>query len=345
MYSKEDLVHYKYFDNTDTSIVLDSLTGVVARQYILDYARTLIKHNYPFAMCMLDLDNFKLINDSFGHSAGDDCLKMVGEGLQKYIGCTGLVGRFGGDEFIIIYLRSNTYDNVHKFLQSLYDSENAPLRKSFTFGEESLFVTGTVGSVSYPADAGTYDELFLKMDKALYRGKMKGRNCFIIYVHEKHKDIVINERGNNTLSSKMADIKRIILNGKKIKDIYRQTLYYLFDAIHPVNIFFVDKKDDVYSTKDDRKYHYGKDAYDILNELLGEKDLFSATDTLSLAMKYPRTKDYIITNQIHSFVLVRSGEGILILYESSVTRMWQDHEFAILEFATSLLSLVEKYNS
>ena len=345
MYTREELDRYEYFTDLDVNIVLDSLTGVVSRQYILEYARTLMEHNYPFAMCMIDLDNFKQINDSFGHSAGDECLSNIANRLQKFIGKKGLVGRFGGDEFIIIYLKSITYDDVHDFLQSIYDSEDGPLRTTMVFGGEKVFITGTIGSATFPNDAKDYDELFLKMDKALYRGKMKGRNCFIIYVHEKHKDIVINERGTNTLFSKMADIKRIILKANKLKDAYRQTLNYLFDCLHPVNIFLISKDDNVYSTKDNKKYYYGNDAYSVLDEIIGVKDLFSSTDTLATANKFPRIKEYIINKQIHSFVLVRTGNQILMVFENSVTRMWQDHEFALLEFATSLLSLLEKNNS
>ena len=81
MYTKDDLKKYKYFDGADINFVLDSLTGVISRQYILDFARFLVEHNAPFAMCMMDLDNFKYVNDSYGHNAGDKCLQIVAENL------------------------------------------------------------------------------------------------------------------------------------------------------------------------------------------------------------------------------------------------------------------------
>ena len=128
MYKIEDLTKYEYFKGADINFVLDSLTGVISRQYILDFARYLIYKKVEFAMCMIDLDNFKYINDSYGHSAGDICLKDIGENLIRCVGSDGLVGRFGGDEFIIIYLKSNKYDDIHYFLSEVY-GENGAVRK------------------------------------------------------------------------------------------------------------------------------------------------------------------------------------------------------------------------
>lgn len=128
MYKIEDIKKYDYFKNADENFILDSLTGVIARQYILDFAKHLIKNQIPFAMAMIDLDNFKSINDNYGHHVGDLCLKYTAEGIEKVVGDKGLVGRFGGDEFIILYLKANDYNSIHDFFDTLY-YDNGPLRK------------------------------------------------------------------------------------------------------------------------------------------------------------------------------------------------------------------------
>ena len=85
MYSVNDLKKYEYFTKLlkDNKIeyVLDPLTGVIARKYILDFVKTLIIDKTPFTMAILDLDNFKEINDNYGHATGDRVLENIGNDL------------------------------------------------------------------------------------------------------------------------------------------------------------------------------------------------------------------------------------------------------------------------
>jgi diguanylate cyclase (GGDEF)-like protein len=336
MYTKEELEKYKYFDGADLNFVLDSLTGVISRQYILDFARTLVNNNTPFAMCMMDLDNFKYINDSYGHGAGDFCLKTIGESLKRCMGEDGLVGRFGGDEFILIYLKSNTYEDVHSFLGSLYAQDGA-VRRSIYIDKVRVFITATVGSASFPKDAENYNDLFLKMDKALYRGKMKGRNCYIVYVHEKHKDIVVNERGTNSLLSKVQDIKSIIEPSNKDDSIIK-TIDYLYSALHPAELFYLDKDNDVISAKTKEKYHFGKNAYFIIDKMIGDKNILPSSNPQDIKERFPDTVFYMDEKRVHAFVAVRvTDKGFIILYENAVTRMWQDYDLVLITFASTVL--------
>ena len=103
------------------------------------------------------------------------------------------------------------------------------------------FITATIGSASFPVETQTYDDLFLKMNKALYHGKMKRRNCYITYVHEKHKDIVARERGGNSLLSKLQDIEKII-ETESGANLITHITDYLYRVLHPYNAIFIDKK-------------------------------------------------------------------------------------------------------
>ena len=193
MYTKEDLAKYDYFKDVDINYALDSLTGVLSRPNILGFARHLVENNVEFMMGILDIDNFKLVNDNYGHKVGDGCLQQLGTNLAKFVGEDGLVGRFGGDEFIVIYFKATDYDSVRSYVEKMFN-EGGIVRRKFKIDNLSFYVTATIGCASFPKDAKTYDELFLTIDKALYRGKTKGRNCFIIYVESKHKNIQVHMR-------------------------------------------------------------------------------------------------------------------------------------------------------
>jgi len=336
LYSELDLKKYDYFEGSEINYVLDSLTGVISRQYILDYAKRLIEKKIPFAMCMIDLDNFKYINDNYGHNSGDICLKDVAEALRVCVGDDGLVGRFGGDEFIIVYTKANDYDSIHDFLARLYTQDGA-VRKYIYLDKVRVFLTATMGCASYPNDAKDYDELFLKMDKALYRGKIKGRNCYIIYVHEKHKDIIVKERGGNSLLSKLQDIEKIVDEDSGPALITHITDY-LYRVLHPFNAIIIDKKNNIQSGNDTRNYYFGNNAYFMLDKMLKHQDVFPSSNPGEIIEKFPETTNIIVSRKIHAFVVVRIKKfGFIIIYENNVTRMWQDFDLALLYFAANLL--------
>ena len=338
MYTADDLKRYKYFDGADINFVLDSLTGIISRQYILDFARTLVDSNTPFAMCMMDLDNFKYVNDNYGHAAGDICLKTIAEGLQKCVGEDGLVGRFGGDEFIIIYLKSNKYDDVHAFLSKVHAVDQSGAVRRFIYVDKvRLFITGTTGSASFPLDAQDYNELFNKMDKALYRGKSKGRNCFIVYVHEKHKDIVVSERGGNSLLTKVIEMKKIIEESPD--DVFiEKTISQIHTVLHPAKTFFLDRNNDVINAKENTKYHFGHNMFFALTKMIGNKDIYYSSNPKDVKERFPDVIDYMNANRIHALVILRVGTfGFIALYEDAVTRMWQDYDLVFLEVTATLL--------
>ena len=202
VYSSEYLSTYPYFQNVLESVPLsavhDSLTGLISRKYMLEFIRDLIERLVPFTLGIIDLDNFKSINDHYGHATGDGVLAQLGQTLRDCVGQDGLAGRFGGDELLLVYFKSNDYNHIHDYYASLIAGARL-LRRSYTVNGHRLFITGTIGSAAYPEDARDYDTLFSKVDKTLYRGKSKGRNCFIIYVEGKHGHLEIPKLAKRSL--------------------------------------------------------------------------------------------------------------------------------------------------
>ena len=219
MYLEKDLYKYDVFKDKKIEYLLDPLTGILTRGSFEELVKELISKNITFTLCMVDLDNFKLVNDNFGHHIGDECLKELANRLVNAVCDDGLCGRFGGDEFIFVLFGEGSYDSSYDRVSLIY-KESDVVRSTYSLNNINIFVTATMGCASFPKDALDYDDLFIKTDKALYRGKTKGRNCYIVYVHEKHKDIDVKMKSTSTIHDSILAIDGEV----KIKSSYHEII-------------------------------------------------------------------------------------------------------------------------
>lgn len=186
---QEELKAVEFFKDIDLQYAFDSLTKVLNREVAISYIHYLIEKNIPFTLGLCDVDNFKNVNDTYGHMAGDEVLKTLADTIRQTVGDRGAIGRFGGDEFIIVLPNITEYDQVWEMFHSL----NVSIGKLKFEKAPDLSATITNGASRFPLDAKDYEELLHTADRALYRGKTKGRNCFIIYLAEKHANIQIQD--------------------------------------------------------------------------------------------------------------------------------------------------------
>jgi len=193
----DKLMSIDFFKNQDLEFAFDGLTKVLNREYISNYLSYMINSNKPFTVCLCDVDNFKNVNDNYGHMMGDVILQTFASNIEKSIDLKGVVGRYGGDEFMIILDGINEYNDVWDVCHKM----NVSIGSIKFDNEEELNVTVTTGVARYPIDGMKYEELISKADRALYRGKMKGRNCFIIYLAAKHSNIMIRNDHEKLFSS------------------------------------------------------------------------------------------------------------------------------------------------
>ena len=160
-------------------IYLDDLTKLKNRKTIFDLIDDWL--NAPldecsYAILFLDVDNFKLINDTFGHDYGDKIIVETGKRLSSLESKDAKIGRFGGDEFLIIH-KSRNVDTISDFLSKLESLFNEP----FSIDNRSLFLTISIGVAICPIHGNATKELVKKADMALYEAKKSGKNRFIIY--------------------------------------------------------------------------------------------------------------------------------------------------------------------
>lgn len=225
MYTKERFIDNKFFDNIEMKYALDSLTNTFNRETATAYARYLIENKKPFLLCMCDIDNFKIVNDTKGHLVGDTILVKVASELMNLIGDKGIVGRYGGDEFLIIVENVEEYEDAWSICHDI----NLVLADTKYEGLDAFKITTTTGCARYPLDSSNYIELLGFADKALYRGKSKGRNCFIIYLPSKHANLVIDQTADFKKNSVdlHAQIFTMLTVSKDLKKNVKEIINYL----------------------------------------------------------------------------------------------------------------------
>lgn len=159
----------------------DDVTGLYSKFYSLNYLTNVINNNEDVFTILLDLDNFKIINDAIGHSKGDKILKILGESLEKLNSDKTIVGRFGGDEFIVVGI--GTKEEAENICNEIRRIINRRLK----FNNYTYEVKGTIGVSLYPTQGLNTEELIQYADIAMHTGKIEGKNRFKIY-NEEMKD-------------------------------------------------------------------------------------------------------------------------------------------------------------
>ncbi len=154
----------------------DFLTGLPNRSKFMKDLETVIGGKVPCTIFMLDIDDFKHINDTYGHTAGDEALKQLAERLMGMQSQLLTPYRFAGDEFIMI-LKSNQRKIVEKTAYQCRQIFTLP----FCLAGEDRKVCGSIGIASYPSDAADIEQLIVCADDAMYQVKKSGKNNFAFY--------------------------------------------------------------------------------------------------------------------------------------------------------------------
>lgn len=263
----------------------DSLTGVYNKKTITEYAKKRIAEEKEkrIVIAILDVDNFKSVNDTFGHLYGDKVLARVGGRLKEIVGEDGVIGRIGGDEFMIVF---NGLDD-DQVLRGMLRAIRTQIKWEFAEDFENLSITCSIGASIFPVNGRDYEYLFKKADCCLYIAKEKGRDRYVFFRDEMHRasyEAMLNKNQLNAMKNPreirelknvasfmenaMTDSRKAILDAMRhMKDTF---------GIDNINIYYGEGMKKVYSFGSD--IPEAKDAMYVFSEefqkLMGENERF-----------------------------------------------------------------------
>ncbi|MCK4721986.1 MAG: GGDEF domain-containing protein [Dehalococcoidia bacterium] len=165
----------------------DSLTGLPNRRLFIDRLNMAIAHaernKHKLAMILLDLDQFKDVNDALGHSVGDELLQVVGERLANLLRKSDTVDRMGGDEFMLMLPAIARQEDAAMVAMKILEA----FREPFVFDVHELRITTSIGIAIYPGDGEDADTLVKHADIAMYHAKNQGRDNYQCYTGKEEK--------------------------------------------------------------------------------------------------------------------------------------------------------------
>ncbi len=184
---------------------LDPLTGVANRLLVREQLESALLRclagDGGCALILVDLDRFKLVNDTLGHGVGDQLLCEVAKRLEKSAQEVGMVGRLGGDEFAVVWDLSAD----HETLSQIADQIIAELSRPFPIAGTAIHVGATVGIATAPDDGGNEEELIRSADLALYRAKAQGRGSHQFFERSMAEEAMASRRLESDLRSALAE--------------------------------------------------------------------------------------------------------------------------------------------
>ena len=339
----------------------DPLTGVYNKKTIQEYTERLITENNDnvITLVIMDVDHFKNVNDTYGHIFGDKVLTRVGRKLKEIVGEDGVVGRIGGDEFMIVF--HNIDDE--QLLRGMLRAIRTQIKWEFAGDFDDFMVTASLGAAVYPSNGKSYDELFKKADFCLYVAKEKGRDRYVFYRSDIHEDAYqaslkkASSKNNGSNSREMKELHFIAnaMSGfsKDKKKTVKNMLKHMYESFNLDNlsVYYGDDMAKSYNLglelpeSAHALYVSSSDFKDNLNDnnilIMDRTDLMLGSGEFLASMKkqgVSSTLQCLIGSE-------NSIEGLLTLSKIGTTGgKWAEYEIESAAVVASLLTFMEEYN-
>lgn len=315
------------------------------------------------AMLLLDLDNFKAINDNYGHLYGDTVLAQVGDGLRKLFRGNDIIGRIGGDEFLILMKDIPYTELVEKRCRQLLDTFRPKLEEL----APGLHVSCSIGATLIPAHGTNYTDLFRRSDEALYLSKSSGKNTFVIYdpadqrtFHLAHGDristrIDSDEQPGMANASFVRHVFRRLYESRDIIRTFDEILSYVGHQLNVSRVYIFENNDDNTTCSNTFEWCNNGITPEIENlqnvsyiddiagwpEVYNEHGVFYCTDITKLA---PQFRAILEPQGIKSMLQcsIRDNgvfRGYVGFDECTVHRLWTQDQIDLLQFLSEIFAL------
>lgn len=335
------------FQGMENELLFDPMTKVLRKGSLQLYVSKLIQNHIPFSYYFIDFDKFKKVNDMLSHQVGDATLCAFARLIQESIPENSLLARYGGDEFVFVVENMVDYDECWKTARNVVQAiRNHPqdyLKPAFPEGK----ITATIGISRYPNDGKDFDEINLASDHALYRGKEKGRDCFIIFDKDKYNQTRKNEELNNM---SLTDVISLIFSSFEKEENPDDVLKKLLLALGRIyrHRYFVrqDRKESLllFEKTDITDTRYVPFPYGEIQKLMN-KDMKIIRYSSLHSEEYPLLVKAMEESNIHSFVSLRlrkKDEDAYLLIESRREGIYSDEELAAFQVLGNVYSM-KKY--
>lgn len=338
----------------------DSSTGLYNKTALTEYVSECIANQSKKSIyfVVMDIDDFKRVNDTYGHMFGDVVIQKVADILKGVIRHRGIVGRFGGDEFVMVI------ENVDKEeLRLILKTVSKNVYWAFKQSEKNLEITLSMGVSQYPEQAKTYSELFGIADKCLYLAKEKGKARFILYTPEKHGLFSIDGSGNVVGATSVIsnDDKTVVIsdimlelarNGCKEMEEYLEKIRHIFE-IDSISIYVGKNLKKTWSIgKIFEKVINFKDVVDDNYFELFQKDSIKNMNKLHyIQMDYPKAYEAYTRERVINSMQYYSNEPgdveVFISYDVTEKNLKRsDHDVMLIKlFSTYIAKAIsDEYN-
>jgi diguanylate cyclase (GGDEF)-like protein/PAS domain S-box-containing protein len=214
--------------NLEILATTDSLTGLLNRHQfgqMLDQAiRFARRRNTTGALVYLDLDNFKYVNDTYGHRVGDQLLERIGYRLRTSVRSSDIVARTGGDEFSVVLLDTGLEDAIRKARQLLDAVGSSAVR----VGGETVTSAASAGIAMFPIGDATFDDVVAFADIAMYRAKELGRSSVAVYRPEERARETVSalQRVRHLITESLANDRVVLFRQPVVSTVNRGTAFY-----------------------------------------------------------------------------------------------------------------------
>lgn len=339
----------------------DPLTGLKNRNAVQQKIQNrLLDENQNGALLLIDIDNFKTINDTKGHLVGDAVLSNVATKMQHVFRNVDIIGRIGGDEFLI-YVETNNFDIIAKRADQL-------LEMFANMNIEGVKISCSIGIALVPQDGKTFNEIYQKADQALYYVKNKGKNQYVFY-NENHMSLVkleLNEdyikninrkidRGITGINQALIEYTfKLLYNSIDIEDTLDNILEKIGKEFNVSRVYiFENTPDDKYCNntyewcndgiepqKDNlQNISYEKDIPGYLDNF-NEQGIFYCQDITRLKEEHYRILESQNIKSILQCAIIEDGKikGYLGFDECNSKRLWQQENIDNLIYISEIVS-------